>query len=211
MKCPFCDCVELSERLIIDSPNYMLFPTLGCFVEDYTLIVSKNHILSVASQDDDLLCDLDIFTTKVFDIYRNKLKKNFVVFEHGLIDDFGSGANTVNHLHLYILPYESEDFNDIKTVLDIPFEEIFFVSFVDLKQSILDKNFSSYLFFQDVSGKRYLADITNRSSQSQFFRRIFAERIGNSQGVELNYDWWQHTYMENMQKTLDNFRLKINI
>ncbi len=92
------------------------------------------------------------------------------------------------HAHIHIMPFE-------KLIADyLPDEcklrEI--VGFEDLKTEI-----NNYLFLKDINGYYYIVE--NNNYPPQFFRRIACKALG----MEEYWDWREHPFLKNMEKTID--------
>ena len=71
------------SRIIIDSSACYVLPTIGCFVEGYSLIVSKRHVGSIGRLNYE---EQDAFIALINRLKENSLEtynKPVICFEHG--------------------------------------------------------------------------------------------------------------------------------
>lgn len=103
--CVFCaDTPEkrakLTER-VLESDNFMVFPTVGQIVEGYLLIVSKEHYACFGAMPDSILDEL-IELKKEVDRRVTKAYQKPIYFEHGGI------GQTIFHAHMHVIPFPME-------------------------------------------------------------------------------------------------------
>src|SRR5437870_13220641 len=85
----FGNCLE--HRIIFETENFVVLPSIGQIVEGYLLIMPKRHANSMAVLDKHLLAELEIVYSKV----RQMLSRSYstpIFYEHGVgISKFGNG------------------------------------------------------------------------------------------------------------------------
>jgi len=122
-----------------------------------------------------------------------------IAFEHGTTNSYSTGANSVDHVHLHILPFSRPVWNEIIT--NIPATTVNTVeSYNDLFE-VWKKNIpDTYLLFQDLDQKLYYISDSSYMP-SQLFRKCLAPYLG------ANYwDWRSESYSNNILETISLFK-----
>lgn len=96
MKCDYCkefrrgfleiEKENFGNRILFETENFLVFPTLGQIVEGYLLIASKEHYLNIGEIPLELYPELEKLQHKV----RKVLEDNYytpLFFEHGPASD----------------------------------------------------------------------------------------------------------------------------
>lgn len=154
-----------------------------------------------------LICEkigVDNFDTinlkkSVEDFLFKKLGMHCIAFEHGTTNSYSTGANSVDHVHLHILPFSRPVWNEIIT--NIPATTVNTVeSYNDLFE-VWKKNIpDTYLLFQDLDQKLYYISDSSYMP-SQLFRKCLAPYLG------ANYwDWRSESYSNNILETISLFK-----
>lgn len=107
MSCDFC--AEISaprtakSRIAYDNGAFVAMPTLGCFVDGYTLVLPKKHVPSFAALDQ----EASLAGAAVVEKTRAALEKLYgrcIVAEHGAADGCSMGAGCCDHAHVHVIP-----------------------------------------------------------------------------------------------------------
>ncbi len=214
-RCPFCDEfysnnssqfylsvgseIDCRNRILMESPNWCVFPTLGCLTVGYVLLVAKKHYSSLANMKPEFIAEMLLLKTRVEKVISERLGTKCLTFEHGTTSPSASGANSVDHVHIHVVPYVEPIWTSLcaGTTLD---DCIHIESYEKLQDEWKKKPPVSYLLFQDVDQKiYYLPDASKLSSQ--FFRKCLAPHLN----VDC-WDWRRENYKDNIVKTIDVFR-----
>ena len=198
--CSFCNIMDTDRRksitdtILHESANFFIITTLGCFVKNYIMIVSKKHIVSMCYLDDDEWKEL----IKITNAFRNILKKEYgfypLAFEHGAsISDLNRSANSVSHAHLHLVPHMLSNKDEMINALDFKALN----GYDDFLKNAFD---SSYLFFTDNDGFMYLNNDTESVMPSQILRKWLAKDIG----IADRWDWHIHPFEENIISTISD-------
>lgn len=212
--CPFCNeytCPNESQfymevgnkigyesRILLETDNWYVIPTLGSLTAGYVLLVTKQHYRSLANISHELFIEMLELKKKVEDVLYDKLGMHCISFEHGTVNDDSKGANSVDHLHVHVLPFSQPVWQNI--ALDVP-QMCFNVvkSYQDLNRGWKEALPNSYLLFQDFDQKiYYVPDASNMPSQ--FFRKHLAPYLDAD-----NWDWRSETYSDNIIQTISLF------
>lgn len=212
--CPFCDeyaCPNESQfylevgykigcrsRILLETDNWYVIPTLGSLTVGYVLLVAKQHYLSLANISLELFVEMLNLKKKVENILYDKLGMRCIAFEHGAVNADSNGANSVDHVHVHILPFSQPVWQDIAQ--DIPQAHFDVVnSYQNLYNVWKDVLPNSYLLFQDLDQKIYYSpDASNMPSQ--LFRKCLAPYLGAE-----HWDWRSKSYSDNITKTIELF------
>jgi len=110
-----------------------------------------------------------------------------------------TGANSIDHVHLHILPFSRPIWNEI--VMDLPKTAFNTVeSYNALLNEWKNNSPNSYLLFQDLDQKiYYISDASNMPSQ--LFRKCLAPYLGAE-----CWDWRVESYSNNILETISLFK-----
>lgn len=180
---------SLTSRVLKETKNFVVMPTLGQIVEGYLLIVSKKHYLSIADLPNKYFGELRALKKETFDVL-TKTYKSPIFFEHGAISYQQRGGESVTHMHLHVIPTNANILPKIIQYLEG--EQI--QSILDIKRQFKKK--VPYLFYETAKGEKYLFDAF--AIPSQYLRQLLA--------IELNlkdkWDWKRHIGKDKVVATL---------
>lgn len=186
------------NRIISSKGRWNLIPTLGCFKVGYTLLVNHEHFLSLyhcPEKDKEMfLCFMDDLKM----VYREVFHSEYIMFEHGIVDESVTSPNSVNHVHLHFLPYGKGAY-DLTPVLEKQYQlkVLSFSSIFDLNRIIEEKRIKSYLLYY-VSEQYHIVDIGTEQLPSQFLRKV----LYNLEGFEDDgWDWKKEPFYDEMLVT----------
>jgi len=170
--CPFCENnikKEETDRILYESKNFIVFPSLGQIVEGYLLIVPKKHYISMGDVPAKLYPELKLVYNKV----REVLLKNYenpIFFEHGPISQTKRGGCCIDHAHFHAVPIKV----DLLIELSNNFKCKKIKSFLDIKKQFLTK--TSYFYYESNLKEKYLFEIPD-ITPSQYIRQLIAHKI----------------------------------
>ena len=160
----------------------------------------SDHDLAISSlqlaQQEDHHKEHEIEIQKLFSLSYRKIGNYNMALLH--INN-STGANSVDHVHLHILPFSRPVWNEIIT--NIPATTVNTVeSYNDLFE-VWKKNIpDTYLLFQDLDQKLYYISDSSYMP-SQLFRKCLAPYLG------ANYwDWRSESYSNNILETISLFK-----
>ena len=184
------------ERIVYQSKNFFVIPTLGQFIKGYLLIIPNKHVMSMAELSDSLIKE---FYEVLEDVeYMLKLTydtTNFLVWENGTgHSGKGKAKDSIVHSHIHIAPS--------KLLMD----EIIAKSKFDFDNVELGNlsNYSndSYLLICDDETKKWWINNNNKMYiPRQYIRQILAEEH-NIPEKEDAWNWRTHPYKELMKETV---------
>ncbi len=109
MTCQLCSAshTEVWNESLIESPNFVVLPSLGELVEGWVLVVPKAHFLSLAVLPDSLIPEM----RDLQQIVCERLQRIYgpvAVFEHGPAGEQHTVGCGVDHAHLHLVPVDFE-------------------------------------------------------------------------------------------------------
>ncbi len=202
-ECPFCreqknprDSIVGKSRIIAETQNFIVFPTTGGFVNNYQLIVPKEHIncfgeLSISELKE--LKDIIEWQKEINRVYFNMSSS---MFEHDALKPTNESGKSIIHAHLHIFPNNKSLLKDISKY-EFGLEEINDIS--DLRN--ICRNYEKYLYYSDIDGRNYI--MTHQGIPSQFLRKVLA----NSLQLE-EWNWREYPYIEAIEESLKFYKEK---
>jgi len=188
---------EFYDEVLDENDDFFVIPALGSLVEDYVLIVSKRHVLSMCYLNEQEKKNLIDITNKL----RMRLKERYdffpIVFEHGAShSDMNRSACCVIHAHVHVVPIRLSCQEEMCSALEI--SEI--AGFEALYKLGKDK---PYISFLDNTEKMFFRDVSGAAMLSQIIRQWIARDLGTTR-----WDWRLHHFEKNIRATIDEFTEK---
>ena len=198
-QCRFCDALILtpaarrfSEMPIVETERFVVWPSLGGFLEGWVLILPKMHRLSVGACPPEWLRELDdlvtVVTGRIEDAYGEA-----AVFEHGPAECATQAGCGIDHAHLHVVPTDV----DLLAVAahavaaDLVWEPIH--GFDDLQRMLASRG-HSYLYVRQF-GVEHVAFA--RDLPSQAMRRALAAALERP-----IFDWKDDLELANARATV---------
>jgi inosine/xanthosine triphosphate pyrophosphatase family protein/diadenosine tetraphosphate (Ap4A) HIT family hydrolase len=181
--CPFCAEIEgdnlntfaaimgsrLSSRVVYEDEHFLVLPPLGEFMEGGLLLLTREHILSLAHLPPARFNHLE----KLLQAIQNALRKRWgvrpVIFEHGPAPEWGKGLCCVDHAHLNIFPAAVEVHSHLGDRMHLAIDSL-------SELTKLRRAEFGYLFVQENNGVRHAYD--GRDVPTQLVRRILTAQLG---------------------------------
>jgi ATP adenylyltransferase len=189
-KCKFIE--PQQSRIIYETINFIVLPSLGSFVEGYLLICPKFHIPSFASIELDKLHELKSLISEVKRVVNNNYGSS-VIFEHGVTSCGLKAGGCIDHAHLHIVPVDL----DITTILESSFQTHVLTDWDRLNEYQNE----AYLLAQSPNGRMLITELHN-NVPSQFFRRHIASFLE----IEERWDWGAYHGATEMIETIQRLR-----
>ena len=184
MDCLFCSIQEVSnpsnpeDEIFDESENFYAKAALGHFVFGYTLIISKEHLLSFAYVPEHQFPELEAFRDNVLDKLHNICQHPITMMEHGALNRCQRGGSCIDHAHLHLMPLAA----DLYPVLSerFSFGKLGYIS--ELRR-FKDAQLP-YLYYQSEERPSHGVGLSE-DVPSQLLRRIACQALGTP---EL-WDW----------------------
>ncbi len=190
--------IGCDNRILMESDHWYVVPTMGCLTVGYVLLVAKTHAPSLSSLPREQIEDMLALKQRVQETLFRQLGLDCLSFEHGTASPLTKGANSVDHVHIHVLPYGQPIWQQLSP-------EVYLkkAAHVDSYQALLKlweaDPPDSYLLFQDTDGQIYY--IRDASAMpSQLFRQALAPHLLADQ-----WNWRKESYAANMAKTMALF------
>ena len=201
MDCLFCSIQETSsptnpeDEIIDESENFYAKAALGHFVFGYTLIVTKEHLLSYAYVPEKLFSELEEFIDKVLDKLHGICRHPITLLEHGAINRCQRGGSCIDHAHLHLMPLAA----DLYPLLSerFSFDELGSIS--ELRR--FNDAQSPYLYYQS-EGRRSHAVQLSEDVPSQTLRQMACQALGEPD----MWDWRKQPLREPLQRFTSEYK-----
>jgi diadenosine tetraphosphate (Ap4A) HIT family hydrolase len=194
-----CDfCAEFArasggERIIARDGDWLLLPTVGCFVAGYCLLMPIDHLQAAADLPAEELRSLEPRIERL----RRYIAAEFgetIVAEHGP-GTCDLGASCCTHAHLHLIPVAAVD-----AVTDAYTQAGGIPRMLDELAGLCDLAGAPYLYLSPRPGVHLAWPAAG--FPRQFVRRVCAEILG----VADRYDWRDHPFEATMHVTLARLR-----
>lgn len=164
------------SRILFQSSNFAVIPSLGQVVEGYLLLVPKQHFVAIGDLPPTSLMELAAMVQLAGKILKSAHGPH-IFFEHGTRCE-GVGGCGIYHAHLHGTPLGgiADPIDALKQ--KFPYTE--FTEFSDIAKR--SAGLSTYLFYRSSSGRLYLFD--TGPLPSQYMRRLLADSLGSR-----DWDW----------------------
>jgi ATP adenylyltransferase len=202
--CPYCEELEkgtlelkgadYGNRILFESDNFIVFPTIGQLVEGYLLITSKQHHISIGALPAELYEELERVKSKVKEVLRTTYG-NPLFFEHGPATRRKKGGCCIDHAHLHAVPVNLK----LSDSLSDEFKGRRIRSFEKIK----DKHIKGepYFFVEENDGTMRIFDIP-AVVPSQYIRKLIAMKLDEPD----IWDWKEHPRMELLSNTINKIK-----
>lgn len=204
--CAFCSKSERESQLpeerpwdyiLFESPNFVVFPSIGAIIEGWLLIAPRKHYLCMAALDAFLLDELSLLSRFVSFAVRDCFGPP-AVFEHGPALASQAVGCGVDHAHFHIVPTDCDLIGGLHSVFAEPLQWQRAKGIQDA--AILHKAVSSYLYAEQPLGQAFLT--THPRLGSQLFRKVIAAHVGRHPF----YDWRLFPEEDNARSTVQKLQ-----
>lgn len=206
--CLFCEIIKrktniLYDHILYETENFCVITGLGAFIEGYLLILTKEHVLSIAELDSDKIKELESLKSLIKEAFRKIYNKQLIVFENGCSGTIGGRfKNSIGHAHIHLMPI-----NINEEIIHKIFKNIKYKTLQKIEDILFFKK-EPYIYFETNDGSCYLSTDLN-DIERQHIRRIIAASIKIDK-----YNWREYKYFDNCHKTIEkltDFFLTINL
>ncbi len=201
-ECPFCAEFEnngsniyaqlmgsrLASRVVYEDEHFGVVPPLGEFMEGGLLVLTRQHMLSLACLPQELYTHLERLMDTISKAVRAQYGVAPLVFEHGPAPEWSKGVCCVDHAHLNVFPATVEVHARLLPRMNLTIEHL-----ADLRR--LRAAEFGYLFVQENDGTRRAYD--GEHVPTQLVRRI----ITSSLGLAERWHWRDYPGLEELLAT----------
>jgi len=181
---------------LLESPNFVVLPSLGALVEGWLLIVPKRHFVAFGELPDSLiaeLLDLKVATSEII----SRVYGTVCAFEHGPSKAGCSVGCGVDHAHMHLVPLQFD--LAAAAAPHIPGKSRWFkANLADCRRTFLERY--DYLYLEQPLGRGRIFSADRLGSQ--VFRRAIADRLG----IPEQYNWRSHPQLPTIEKTIQAIR-----
>ena len=163
---------EVESEVLWESDNFALIADVAPIVEGHCLLISKDHVLSMASLDNTLHDELQLAKQTARTLVENAFCSP-VAFEHGTSSSTARGGACIDHAHIHYVPVDGVDSEQVLAKIQSGFENVDVSAFANY-QNARDE----YLFFEDRQPEALL--LQGFSPPSQMMRKLLVELSGSS-------------------------------
>lgn len=183
---------KIQDTLLDQTDHFVWVPGLGSFVEGYSLIVSKNHVLNTGCFDIETIDELERLIDRIRKTLRKLYKKGSIVFEHGPMGSRDHAGSCIEHHHIHILP---ADLSYVPKVLSNNFVNR---GPIDSMKGLIkfNQNHIPYIYYSPVSGEHDVFEV--QILPRQYLRQVIAAECGHPQ----DWDWREKPFIENIKAFL---------
>lgn len=199
--CPFCkenknreDSPINKSRIIMETENFIVFPTTGGFVDNYQLIVPKKHLNCFGELNETMQKELNQIISWQKMINKKYFNKETCMFEHGALIPSDVSGKSIVHAHLHVFP---NDKSLLEKINNYNFNIIQINKVEDL--NYICHQYETYLYYCDVDNKKYV--ITHQGIPSQFLRKILAENLNIK-----DWNWREAPYINKIEDSINFYR-----
>jgi len=190
------DC--LPSRIVYEDEHFIVMPPLGEFMEGGLLVLTREHILSLAHLTPAQFDRLERLLSAIQKVLVKHWGVAPLVFEHGPAPDWGKGVCCVDHAHLNIFPAPVQVHPHLAERINFSFRPL-----AELAQ--LRRAEFGYLFVQENDDTRRAYD--GRDVPTQLVRRIIATQLG----ILDRWHWRDYLGREEMLTTYHALRGQIHL
>ena len=200
LSCPYCEEIErgyfeiegenLGCRILFESKNFIVFPSLSQIVEGYLLIATKKHYIGLGEIPKELVPELEEVKNKVKEVL-SKFYTIPIFFEHGPVSQNKKGGCCIEHAHLHSVPINVDILDNIKK----NFKSIKIDNFLSLNKQF--KKRIPYFYYENQMGERYLFELFD-VIPSQYLRQLVAIKTNSKD----KWDWRIYFGLKEMRNTV---------
>lgn len=182
-ECPFCAEFEndglsifasmasgrLASRVVYEDDHFIVMPPLGQFMEGGLLVLTREHMLSMAHLPPALFAHQERLLQAIQKAIQTRWGVSPLIFEHGPAPEWGKGVCCVDHAHLNVFPAKMVVHPHLAGRMHLPLRSL------DELGRFQSAEFG-YLMVQENDGSRRVYD--GADVPTQLVRRIIARELG---------------------------------
>jgi len=173
------------RRIPMESSHFAVVPDIGPLAPGHSLICPKVHVRSFAQLHHELNAEYHELKAIVSNHLRSSFGAPVHCFEHGSAAHDSRIVCSISHAHVHMLPGHVE-------VLEVLLSSDARWEAIPLDLDDLQKRTAGdeYLFYEDPSGHAFIARASGCPFDSQYMRRLFAQRLNK------DHDWnWRENLL----------------
>lgn len=196
MSCKLCkiahglDDTIVENTIIHETKNFLWMPGLGSFVEGYSLLLAKKHLLNTGALDVTEIEELKSLIIIARDFFSKVYNQKIVLFEHGAVKDSYAGG-CINHHHMHLLP---TNLSGVPEILLKNFKH----DIIDDIQDLVSYSSQDipYLYYESIEERKYVFRV--EILPKQYLRQVVAAELEVD-----DWDWRIHPYLDNIRSFIE--------
>ena len=201
--CTFCtkfgrdaDMIEslISDRILFESPNFVVVPTLGALTEGWLLIVPRTHYICFGAVNETLFAEFYRLKSEVQRCLED-CYGSLAMFEHGPAHSKEPLGCSVDHAHVHIVPTEYDLLDEVKNVFSQDLQWHPVEGIIEL--TTVHKNGLPYVYLEQPLGIGRFG--THPKFDSQIFRKAIARSIDRPE----RFDWRRFPELGTVASTVE--------
>lgn len=214
MNCVFCEengrVCQLSngnfDRTIYEDESWIIYPTIGAFVEGYILHVLKRHTISGFECSREEIKSLSSNIQLLYNAFRREYHTEYAyVFEHGNTKADKISSCCIDHTHIHMLPSSMNIQQEIKKTTKsfmCPTS-----SLAECYYIINEERYSAYILWGDISQKKYyVIDDSKGLFPSQYMRMLMYNILTGKPISDYGWDWRVYPCYDNIMRTTEKMK-----
>lgn len=181
---------------LLDSPNFIVLPSLGALVEGWVLLVPKEHFICMGELPRSLTAELQELKHHICSALYQSYGR-VCVFEHGPSQPNLRVGCGVDHAHLHIVPLEFDLVSSVNPLLP---KDTFWSKAGLQDCSDAFRRGDDYLYLEQPSGEGRI--VTSQDFGNQLFRRAIATQVGAAH----LFNWREFPQYPNIMATIEKFQ-----
>ena len=191
--------IGVDSRIVLETEHWYAVPSLGCLTAGHLLLVCKRHYPGAASLPEGLYLEMLELKSAVEAVVYGKTGLRCLAFEHGTTSASYRGANSVDHVHLHVLPFARDLWSEISKTHELQ-GFLTVAGYRNLFSVWSNHRPETYLLFQDLN-RRIFYRPDARGFPSQFFRKCLAPYFQVKE-----WDWRRSFNQEAFLETIGFFK-----
>ena len=214
MNCVFCEdngrVCQLPngnyDRTIYEDDNWIIYPTIGAFVEGYILHVLKRHTLSGFECSKEEIKSLSSNIQLLYNVFRREYHVEYAyVFEHGNTRAERISSCCIDHTHIHMLPISIDKQQVIKNAIRGSMYSA--TSLSECYQIINKEGFNAYILWGDISRQKYyVIDDSKGLFPSQYMRMMMYGILTGKSINDYGWDWRIFPCYDNIMRTTEKMK-----
>ena len=182
----------LENRLLLETKNFVVIPSLGPFVEGQIMIVSKKHYSNLQSMNIDTHKELELIFNKIKSKTNLIYKTDLIFAEHGAFNDIQKGGACVIHMHIHCIPGYNDGVEALKSQLKVIYSGSDIKELFNIKKPYI-------LVIDSRDSINYIFEAENVPSQ-MIRKTLLANR-----GISTNWNWRTNYEYEMISNTINKW------
>jgi ATP adenylyltransferase len=185
------------RRVMLESGSFAAIPSLGPLASGHTLLCPKMHVRSFARLEPSFQTEYQVIKNELRRALSQRYDSDIHLFEHGMAATGDRVMCTTDHAHLHFVPLPRSC--DVDGLKHLPWTE-FDGSLGELAQWSQGRE---YILYETPDGGCRLLLARERSFESQYMRKLFAQSLGRGE----NWNWRDDPDPRSADETWRRFRL----